>query len=390
MNKIKIAFITISKEQLSGGQTMAMSILSNIDTNQFRIESIQQFHSSFTEITLENNIPYKILSLNRNIINSKRLRKLTFIMKFIKTFYLMYSSRKYANYIISQCHDIVWCENLSALFLTRKLRKTNILIVYNMWSNVKSKFAIKYIKKNADFVIVESNYQISKFSTFENKEMIYTQIPFDIINSIKRARKSKKIDILHNLVVGFMGGYKKSKGFLEFIELAYSITVEESEKNISFLVAGASSNDLNLVTEDIKRKIRFLGNRIRIYDWMEKIDFYEKIDIFISLSKSEGLPGAIREAVLIGIPVIATNVGGTSDIIPESSFLIDEVDSNKIVAIAKKSLIVYNINPAEYNDITEKYRIRAENLFLGNNWIKKLEIVFKKLSKRKTNSNGCK
>lgn len=41
----------------------------------------------------------------------------------------------------------------------------------------------------------------------------------------------------------------------------------------------------------------------------------DKYDIFINLSSSEGIPVSIMEAISVGLPVIATNVGGTPEIL---------------------------------------------------------------------------
>jgi colanic acid/amylovoran biosynthesis glycosyltransferase len=61
-------------------------------------------------------------------------------------------------------------------------------------------------------------------------------------------------------------------------------------------------------------------------------EFYEDVkpDLFINLSSSEGLPVSIMEAARAGIPVIATNVGGTKEIIKhrQNGFLIDPNLSN--------------------------------------------------------------
>jgi glycosyltransferase involved in cell wall biosynthesis len=61
-------------------------------------------------------------------------------------------------------------------------------------------------------------------------------------------------------------------------------------------------------------------------------EFYEDVkpDLFINLSASEGLPVSIMEAARAGIPVIATNVGGTKEIIKhrQNGFLIDPNLSN--------------------------------------------------------------
>ena len=49
----------------------------------------------------------------------------------------------------------------------------------------------------------------------------------------------------------------------------------------------------------------------------EVLKFYQQnhIDLFINVSSSEGVPVSIMEALSFGIPVIATNVGGTSEIV---------------------------------------------------------------------------
>jgi glycosyltransferase involved in cell wall biosynthesis len=49
----------------------------------------------------------------------------------------------------------------------------------------------------------------------------------------------------------------------------------------------------------------------------EVVKFYQTnpVDIFINISKSEGLPVSIMEAISFGIPVIATAVGGTPELV---------------------------------------------------------------------------
>ena len=67
------------------------------------------------------------------------------------------------------------------------------------------------------------------------------------------------------------------------------------------------------------------------------VEFYTQtpIDVFINCSISEGLPVSIMEAISFGIPVIATDVGGTKEIIiPTTGYLIDKVvDVKKTAAL---------------------------------------------------------
>ena len=88
--------------------------------------------------------------------------------------------------------------------------------------------------------------------------------------------------------------------------------------------------------------VDFKGN-VKNADLM---DYYknESINLFVNTSSSEGLPVSIMEACSFGIPIIATDVGGTSEIVIENKtgMLLDvdfkpEVLSEKIKKMAMMS-----------------------------------------------------
>ena len=55
---------------------------------------------------------------------------------------------------------------------------------------------------------------------------------------------------------------------------------------------------------------------------VQKMYTTEPVDMFINLSSSEGVPVAIMEAIAYGIPVVATDVGGVSEIIEDKHGLL--------------------------------------------------------------------
>ena len=68
---------------------------------------------------------------------------------------------------------------------------------------------------------------------------------------------------------------------------------------------------------DIENQIvRFLGRLTN----QEVLHYYgtHPIDIFINLSESEGVPVSIMEALAHGIPCVATDVGGTAEVVNEA------------------------------------------------------------------------
>ena len=83
----------------------------------------------------------------------------------------------------------------------------------------------------------------------------------------------------------------------------------------------------------------------------EVYEYYKchSINLFINVSSSEGLPVSIMEAISFGIPCIATNVGGTSEIV------IDEMNGY---------LLKENFKPQELADYILKLSINKEKLNL--------------------------
>lgn len=78
-----------------------------------------------------------------------------------------------------------------------------------------------------------------------------------------------------------------------------------------------------------------------------------EIDLFINLSKSEGIPVSIMEAMSFSIPVLATNVGGTSEIVNnENGILVEE--SVTIDILADEMRTFHSLSLEEINTKREK------------------------------------
>lgn len=88
----------------------------------------------------------------------------------------------------------------------------------------------------------------------------------------------------------------------------------------------------------------------------EVLKYYRenKILLFLNLSSSEGLPVSMMEAQSYGIPIIATNVGGTKEIVNNKVgiLLSSNPEINEIVNAIEK---IINLSNEEY----KKYRINS-------------------------------
>ncbi len=95
----------------------------------------------------------------------------------------------------------------------------------------------------------------------------------------------------------------------------------------------------------------------------ELLKFYREnnVDLFINVSKSEGIPVSMMEAQSFGIPIIGTNVGGVNEITNESlGGLLPKDFTNRELFL--------KINELLKKDTLEILKIRQRNY---NNWNKK-------------------
>ena len=98
--------------------------------------------------------------------------------------------------------------------------------------------------------------------------------------------------------------------------------------------------------------------------------FPDLVDLFLNVSESEGVPISAMEAIASGVPVMATNVGGTPEIIDnEVGYLLDkDIDFNdaseKIHSYLKKSFeekLKYRLNAIKrYSQLCKAEKLTNE------------------------------
>lgn len=86
----------------------------------------------------------------------------------------------------------------------------------------------------------------------------------------------------------------------------------------SHIGSGALWQELSAQTKDLPENITV--NLPGQFTYPEVIRYYQThpVDLFINVSSSEGIPVSIMEAISFNIPVLATRVGGTPEIVNEN------------------------------------------------------------------------
>ena len=107
--------------------------------------------------------------------------------------------------------------------------------------------------------------------------------------------------------------------------------------------------------------VEFMGK----LDNSEVMNYYKNnpVSLFINVSESEGLPVSLMEATSFGTPVMATDVGGTSEIITDGNNgkLIPKEYTDK--EFADSLLYFYNMKQDEYQQFRDNARTYWENNF---------------------------
>ena len=218
---------------------------------------------------------------------------------------------------------------------------------------------VKKINLNADIVF---SYGGKITQTIRKIGVINSKI-FDIPSAIDPdwISKNKLVDS-KQLKFLFVGRYERRKGVDELNE-AIKI-IGKSDLKVEFHFVGPIPKKKQLNLNDLKIVYHGLVN-----DLEEKQAIYDRCDVLLCPSYSEGMPNVILEAMSRGLAIIATDVGAISDIVCDKNGIL--LENNKPFTIIESIMDIESdklkLAELKQNSIT-KIRERFSS-----------DIVFKKL-----------
>jgi glycosyltransferase involved in cell wall biosynthesis len=201
--------------------------------------------------------------------------------------------------------------------------------------------------------------------------------------SPNRVKNLKPIEEIRNEIgintpkaVAMIAAFLPRKDYITYINAA--INVLKTRDDVTFLAIGEGSNResmMNTVPGAFKEKIIFTGNRSDVESIVNAVD----ISVLTSSRKehAEGISNVILESMALGKPVIATNDGGTPEIVQDNitGFLIPDGDVN-----ALEEKINYLLNHPEIaQSMGEKGKKIVFESFTIDNMISTNYNLYKKL-----------
>jgi glycosyltransferase involved in cell wall biosynthesis len=223
----------------------------------------------------------------------------------------------------------------------------------------------------ADNVIAVSKDGVRRLKELVGKKtelnLIYNGVDFDKIY-IKSS-----YDISSDVVrLCMVAGLYVQKGWFDFLVVVKNLTDLGYSVSADIIGDGEIKGQLKIATQElgISCNVNFLGYRSDI------AKILCNYDIYLFTSHREGLSVSILEAMAAGLPIVATNVGGTREQLESRSGLIAEAKDIVNLTSLVKELID---NPMLRKELGHNALHRAKLYFSESNMVNQHAIVFKGL-----------
>lgn len=202
---------------------------------------------------------------------------------------------------------------------TNHFKETFFKKKYNIFLNI-------IIRKVSTSILSNSKAALVFFFKKQNDkrfEVIYNGInTSSFLNSDKNLREELNIPN-EAFVISHVGRFTEAKNHKTIIETAIALC--KQNENIYFILCGKNV-DVNLKerveNENLSGKIKLLGYRSDV------ILILNSSNAFYFPSLTEGQPNALLEAMIVGLPFVASNIDPIKESVPEEfhEFLVDPND----------------------------------------------------------------
>lgn len=388
------AFIENEIEVLSKKFEKIVIIACEVDNKEERVRKVPNNVKTYKVISKQK----KMQTIIDGIVGIKKIFNMSNEMKYeinycnniFKKLFLLYFEQK-SNRIFSQIEQQDFLRDI----------KNEKFILYSYWLFTTAKVGVN-LKKVLNNNIIYSFCRAHRYDLYEERNSLkylpyrslllknYDSI-FPCSNDGVEYLKNKYSDYSNKIKVSFLGTLDNglSKYSDDNIFRIVSCSRLEPVKRVNRIVEALSLIDITdkmiewthigggrefdtikkLIDKKIKNKnikINLLGNVPN----KDVINFYKnsKVDLFINVSSSEGLPVSIMESISFGIPVIATNVGGTSEIVIDGvdGYLLSSNFENR--ELAKLIIKIIKAKESEeYNNMRMQSRELWEKRFQARN-----------------------
>jgi glycosyltransferase involved in cell wall biosynthesis len=267
--------------------------------------------------------------------------------------------------------DCIHCHSYYAAASALLLRAGGLYcpIVYTVHANIyrgrqKSDFLIGWVARASDRVVAVSYEAAASMERFtrgivcprvvlNGLDLARLKLPPDF--TIEAKRQALGVPGCATIIVS-VAGLNLEKDHLTLLRAFAESLPHLRDPRLLLVGDGRQRGQLETMVKalGVKNRVLFLGRRSDVYDILCASD------IFVLSSYNEGLPISVLEACCAGLPVIATEVGGISDLRRSG---LDVVLSQKQDADSLRRALVTLADPVQRRSQGWKLRDHAKQLF---------------------------
>ncbi|PAK52025.1 glycosyltransferase [Paenibacillus sp. 7541] len=213
---------------------------------------------------------------------------------------------------------------------------------------------------------------IRKFPDLKHKtEVIPNIMPLESIK--KSAYVMQKYDKLKIITIGRL---ESEKGYERLLSVAKQLKDQNFDFRWNIIGEGSQKQYIKHLVQEycLEDYVKILGHKQNPFPYL--VDS----DLFALLSYYEGLPNTIYESLILGVPVIATNVGGISE-------QIDHTKTGWLVNNSEKDILEGMVYLFKNQHIIKEMKNKLENYQYDNDEIfMKINKLFNDTNEKETNN----
>jgi glycosyltransferase involved in cell wall biosynthesis len=240
------------------------------------------------------------------------------------------------------------------------------ILFINGFPLIQKKWKHKWLLPFFDLIISNTSALIKQYKTYNwglEKKMVlvYNGISFKQFDD----PKLNKNNIFTIFGAGRLTAVKNYSQFIHIVSVLH-----KEGFNIQAKIAGDGEElvKLKLLINELNAPVELVGEVPSIQP------FLDEADVFLHCSSNEGMPTVLIEAMFSGVPCVATDVGGTIELIKDgvNGFLASFGDEEKL----KNSIIKLYNNKDLREEIIKEGKLTYEHDFSLKESITKIENLF--------------
>jgi L-malate glycosyltransferase len=195
--------------------------------------------------------------------------------------------------------------------------------------------------------------------------------------TLERSAMRRQLEIAPDtFVVGTVGRLMPIKGFEYLIEAFAQLRRQQGLQESKLVIVGDGSLRAVLgqcaESHGVSRDVKFLGMRTDVYNLMRVFD------VFALSSLHEGVPMVLLEAMALGIPIVASRVGGITEILEDNKQAV-LVPAKDPEALARAIGLVGGSFELR-SELTRAARVRVETQFSIESSAAELRAMYRSLT----------